>query len=135
MVEGRETPTPIVDQIKWPEQPLLRDTKLWQRNIAIVKTLSAQADEVKWLDGAPGKDSYQHIPQTYQIGEVSVNFLPHWGFYKINERNFNLPESTDVPTETCLSVVVSDIVHMKREQAYLKERAHRLTPPSATIDK
>jgi|SRR3990167_10348082 len=71
-------------QIEWPKTPALRDPELWDRSINLVKRFCIMAEDVEWLDGKEGIDTYTHMPMRYSIDGVQVEFLPHWGFVTID---------------------------------------------------
>ncbi len=100
MKEGADKPD-FFEQIEWPKTPLLKDRELWKQNVALVRTLCDEADQVEWLEVTPGADSYTHMPSKYSIGSATVEFLPHWGFVSID--GLTIPSST--PHETILEAV------------------------------
>lgn len=116
MVEKADNPI-FFDQIQWGAEPLLRDQSLWEQNVKLVKTLCDIADNVKWLDGKPGKDGYIHMPEEYSVKDVAVQFLPHWGFVTIGGINYD----STIPGENILKIVE----HMTQ----LKQLGARLPKP------
>ena len=76
------------EDVRWPEQRQLRDPVLWERNVATVRTLFESG-------GVPLKivenDTYPAMPMTYDFDGVHVEFLPHWGYYKVDELCFSVP--------------------------------------------
>lgn len=81
----------VLDQICWPEKPLLKNNDLWKRNVELVKMLCRIARVVLWLNGQSGKDEYTHMPYHYEIDGVTIQFLPHWGFYDVGGVNLPVP--------------------------------------------
>lgn len=78
-----------IPNIVWPETPVLSDTRLMAETRRITLTLCAKGKVVEWQDGVLGIDTYTHMPKTYLIRGVRVNFLPHWGFITVGTDNVN----------------------------------------------
>lgn len=82
------------DDVRWSEQQQLNNPDLWERNVTTVRTLFENG-------GVPIKivesDMYPAVPMTYDFDGVLVEFLPHWGYYKVGELCFTVP-ATDADT-------------------------------------
>lgn len=83
----------LFGQIEWPEKPERIPTRTWTRNIRMVALLCEACEEVEWHDGVKGKDMYTHMPYHYTIGGVTVDFLPHWGHYKVGTIELPTPHT------------------------------------------
>lgn len=134
MSEDEVVGVSIADQIEWPETPALRDEAEWSRNVGLVKALSGMAEDVVWQDGVKGKDTYTHMPKEYRVNGLNVQFLPHWGYYSIDGRNFGLPRTSEssASVDTFIEVLKADIDHARSDADYLKQRQQKLTAPSVS---
>ena len=103
--------------MEFPVEPSLRDLKQWAHNVGIVALLCGLGTVTEWLDGSYKKDTYTHIPYKYEIDEIKIEFLPHWGFYKVGGMNLDVPAG-----ETDIRVAVE----LAKELASLKKRAEAL---------
>jgi hypothetical protein len=85
--------------------PTLRDANAWNRNVEVVRLLCGIAHVTRWFSKANNETDYPNVPYEYVIDEVSISFLPHWGFYKVGDVALNLP--------TCEQDVLDAVVAIK----------------------
>lgn len=73
--------------------PGLEDPAHWEHNKAITRKLCELGDVTEWIKN-PTK-GYPSVPHHFLIEEVHVEFLPHWGFMKLNGIEIEIPENID----------------------------------------
>ncbi|GEM_PF-3514609 len=77
------------DDIEWHGGPSLHDTELWERNLGVIRLLLENG-------GVPGRiidnDSANNIPAEYDFDGLTVEFLPHWGFYQVGSLYLRTPD-------------------------------------------
>jgi hypothetical protein len=80
------------EDISWTGSTILRDENLLRRNINAMKMLlEAGAEPTEVIDN----DYASNIPKTYEIGDVEIGFLPHWGFYEAGGLSLGVPEDQE----------------------------------------
>lgn len=80
-------------EIEWPERVALVYAKEMEKNRKFVEMLCKLGSVTEWLNGVKGRDGYTHMPSKYKVEGVAVEFLPHWGFYKLEGKI-----SLEIPT-------------------------------------
>lgn len=73
--------------------PGLEDPELWAHNTAITRKLCELGDVTKWIEDPTS--GYPSVPHHFLIEEVHVEFLPHWGFIKLNGIMIEIPDNID----------------------------------------
>jgi hypothetical protein len=86
--------TEDIATIVWPKQEL-SDTAKWEHHLNVVRWLCALGTVTKWLEGEQGKDTYVRFPYHYLIDGVRVQFLPHWGFWIVDNLDHEVPATEE----------------------------------------
>jgi hypothetical protein len=73
--------------------PVLKNSVIWEHNKAITRKLCELGEVTEWIEN-PTK-GYPSVPYHFLIEEVHVEFLPHWGFMKLNGIQIEIPVNID----------------------------------------
>lgn len=107
--EGLKVPSTFED-IKWKNSEVLADKDLLASNRKLIRDLLTVGSVIKAINN----DSAENVPRVYNVDGIEVEFLPHWGFYRVG--NFNLQQATSQEQ------ILEDVKRVKEFQAYLDSR-------------
>lgn len=87
--EGSQNVKRTYEDIFWySDRPYIKDSSLWERNIATLKLLlESNGIPIDFIDN----DYARGLPTKYDFDGIDVEFFPHWGRYRVGELWFNEP--------------------------------------------
>ncbi|MEK7096181.1 MAG: hypothetical protein AAB896_02755 [Patescibacteria group bacterium] len=80
------------EEILWTGRHITEDGEFVERSLDFMRTLLSEGI----VTGVIDNDYAANLPIRYHVQGVSVEFLPHWGFYRAGDMSLTVPESLEL---------------------------------------
>lgn len=87
----RIEPPKSYNEITWKDHGPLADLYEWAPQRKVTKWLMEEAE----VTSVSNEEYATNIPRHFKCGSLKIRFLPHWGFYEIENLRFSLPETKE----------------------------------------
>lgn len=79
------------NSIVWRGGAALKDAEMWERNRGVMRMLFQAGTPSGFIEN----DYSPKIPKEYTVDGIKIEFLPHWGFYKVSGLALDVPASEE----------------------------------------
>ncbi len=86
--------------------PALNNVADWEHHKAITRKLCELGTVTEWINNPT--NGYPSLPYRFSIEGVAVEFMPHWGFIKMNGISVTIPASTDAILPQIKAIITID---------------------------